>query len=165
VLAEGGLEVHVFVQTDDGPELANVIGLPYPADGLFVYSLCDDGTEQVFLGMSDSQNCSVILDPLGDDTADVLTDEWEHECILGQYCDDKYETSDEGECSRTPLDPGIQACIDAAFCRASDCHWACCVLKQSGEWGWVRWVAGNLACGAVADAEIVMCLPQPLLPR
>jgi len=163
LLADGGLSVHVYLQLDNGLQLANIVALPFAADGIFLAAACG-GPTQVFLGLSETENCSVISDPLADAGAVVLTDDWTCPEASAPSCDVKYDTSDEGECSTTPLGPGVQSCIDAAWCRSNDCHWAACILKESGEWSWVRWAAGNLACGMVTDVEIAACFPSEILP-
>ena len=82
---------------------------------------------------------------------------------IARSCEAKYETSVEGECSTTPANPGITSCLEAADCRNGDCKWAACTLRQAGEYNWLRYQAAMLACGAVFDTEIVICLPKQIL--
>jgi hypothetical protein len=82
----------------------------------------------------------------------------------GTHCDTTWEQCG-AECSCSPIFPGIQACLEAARCRASNCHWSACILHESGAYGQVRTNLANIACGAVYATEMVTCFPVQLLPR
>jgi len=72
------------------------------------------------------------------------------------WCDDNgFEEPECGGFNRRW--DGVQECMRAAMCRATVCHWAACINLRSGAWiPW--WIGQNLACAAVADAELLACV-------
>jgi len=65
----------------------------------------------------------------------------------------------EPNCNPNVAGEGIQECMRAANCRFAKCAWACCVLYNDGQWGWLRYHAGGMACAAVHMLELAACIP------
>jgi hypothetical protein len=82
--------------------------------------------------------------------------------VSGSRCDTTWEQC-SATCSCTPIAPGIQECLEAARCRSSNCHWAACILRESGEYGQIRTNLANIACGAVYAIEMATCFPLELV--
>ncbi|MCC5822946.1 MAG: VCBS repeat-containing protein [Phycisphaerales bacterium] len=163
ILADNGNRLEVYLQSPQGNlvfTLENVINLPYRCDMVAMDAFCMSGFAQVLVRAESSDKIGVVLEPLLDDDLLTLSEEFDLECpeALVDSCDSRYETSINGDCETTPADPGIYACMLAADCRLGDCKWAACVLRAAGEYSFLRFAAARLACAAVFDLEMVLCL-------
>lgn len=129
-----------------------------------VADICQNGSPVILVSNHGQTNARVILD--GDTTPVVLTvDEFANPAIVcTEQGSEPCNNYTEPDCDPTPAFPGIQECMRAAGCRSGKCHWAACIECHDGNGcHWYerpRWVAENLACGAVTDAELAGCLVE-----
>ncbi|MEW6198390.1 MAG: VCBS repeat-containing protein [Planctomycetota bacterium] len=59
-----------------------------------------------------------------------------------------------------PNPDGVQECIEAAHARADRCTWAACVLRESGEIGFLRYAGAMMTCHFIHDLEATFCVKE-----
>lgn len=124
---------------------------------------CEDQLPEILVSDDGQTTFKVIFEPASNPTVYTVTSSTQITCPEAA---DPCNNFTEPSCNPNPAHPGVQECMRAANCRSKKCHWAACINLHDGNavhwWEWPEWVAENLACAAVTDAELAGCVKAVL---
>lgn len=150
--------LQVFQIVDSRATLVNVVQVPEGFNMFYIDQREAWFGQPAILFASADQRTIAIFDLLGSPWIDY------NPLGINYYqktdCQKKYETSYEGECSRSSTGPGIYACLEAAYCRQQDCYYLVCEGVDGGSISIPTGVAVMTACQFTAGLEAMLCAPK-----